>query len=99
MDGADFEQSAARARKAQSRSRTVGLVTKDFMWITGRWRWWPESTTMPTRIWNPEGGAALFGFHRRTYWLCLGWSRIEVVPHDDPRDTIQHGQGGHDGGA
>lgn len=97
MDREDFETSRARSRSAGSRTKTVGNVTKDFKAQTGKWLWWPETTERFISVWNPEMGPALSAFQRVTYWLCLGWSRIEIVAPDDPRDGIQNG--GHDGGA
>jgi len=91
MERSDFENSTKKAQRYLTRSRVSGLVTKDFMWATGRWRWWPERFTQAVFLWNPEGGAALNGVHRRTYWLCMGWSRIEVRPDVDHVDTIQNG--------
>jgi hypothetical protein len=91
MERSDFEHSLKRASQWKSRTRIAGTVTRDFMLITGRWRWYPERFKQQLYIWNPNGGPALDGAHIRTYWLCMGWSAIEVFPGDDPRDTLQNG--------
>lgn len=98
MERSDFETSTERARVAHSRTRVNGSVTKDFKWVTGRWCWWPDQTMVSCQVWNEHGGPALNGLQRRIYWLCMGWSKIEVFPVVDQVDTIQNGGRG-DGGA
>ena len=91
MERSDFETSTKRARVAQSRTRVSGNIMRDFKWVTGRWKWWPDQTTVSCQVWNERGGPALNGLHRRTYWLCMGWSRIEVFPVNDAVDDLQNG--------
>jgi hypothetical protein len=82
---ANFETSRARALKAVTRSKTMGLVTTYFKWRTGRWVWVPERTAYVGPLWNISGGPSLTGLYQKTYWLCLGWARIEELAEDDPR--------------
>lgn len=89
MQRSDFEDATKKAQRHWTRSRVVGSITRDFMWVTGRWRWWPERSEQPVQLWNIAGGPAIPGMQRRTYWLCMGWSRIEIFEQ----------QGGEHGGA
>lgn len=98
MERSDFETSVKRAQFARSHTRVDGSIITDFKWVTGRWKWWPDRTTVSCKVWNEQGGPALTGLHRKTYWLCVGWSRIEVLQGDNPVDVLQNGGKG-DGGA
>jgi hypothetical protein len=86
MEQEDYSRSSSRARLARSFSRASGLVVRDFKPLTRdfetnrvRWHWFPviEESILP--IWNPEGGPALRGALKKTYWLCMGWSRMELL--------------------
>jgi hypothetical protein len=91
MDREDFETSQARARKAMTRPRVSGPTIRDFKFITGRWCWLPDRSESVLPIWNPEGGPANSAFQRKVYWLCMGWSRMEMLAGDDPRVQLQRG--------
>ena len=92
----DFEEHALmtsreRAQRAQTRTRIDGNIIKDFTWKTGRWYWRIHRECGLGKWWNQEGGTAPGMAWKKTYWLCLGWSRIEVLPEPDPVDTLQNG--------
>jgi hypothetical protein len=95
----NFKTSEARAKRA--RSRTVlrksidGDCVIDFKWITGQWCWLPRSESGKGFMWNPSGGPALNTLYKKTYWLCMGWSRIDILPEDNPVDVIQNGGSVH----
>lgn len=98
MEQEDFERSTGRAHQARTYTWMRGLVTKDFKLVTRkpesgrvRWHWLPmvQESVMP--IWNPDGGPALSGYLKKTYWLCMGWSRMELLESDDPRTQCHTG--------
>lgn len=99
MDRIDFETSTARAKEAQSRTTIKGAVVCDFKGMTRRdsgairWHWVPHVEEYVYPIFNPDGGPAFMGYHRKTYWLCMGWSHLEILEPDDPRAKTQSGSG------
>jgi hypothetical protein len=92
-----YETSSGRAKQHASRTRIKENVVRDFSWSTGLWYWMPKTEKGPGLYWNPSSGPALKTKWKKTYWLCLGWSRIEILPVDDPVDTIQNGGLGNGG--
>ena len=92
-----YETSIERAQRAVTRSRSRGNIVKDFQRKTGLWYWFPHTISGKGFFFNPSGGPALNTLYKKTYWLCFGWSTIELLPEDNPVDTIQNGGLGNGG--
>lgn len=97
FDRHSYETSLERAQRAVTRSRSHGNIVKDFQRKTGLWYWLPHREHGRGFYFNPQGGKAFDTIYHKTYWLCMGWSTVEILPAENPVDTIQNGGLGNGG--